>query len=391
MNAPTTLRQKDLHTWPRYEAAALGFRNYWYPVSWARDVGRKPRAFQLLGEPVMLLREQGRVYAFYNQCPHRGIPLSVGRQDFPGTWSCRYHGWVFDLESGVLRAALTDGPDSPICGKVQAKTYPVAERAGLVWVYMGEGVPPPVEDDIPEAFLHEDAVIEGRITVREGNWRYGAENGFDEAHAKYLHRYGSLWTMFRHIPAWSKRLGGPQLDAEGVWLSRPPNSIGMEADYPGLGVWPPSHWWKSRKRGSGNRIAIRLPGCLVSQYTTHAHYEWYVPVDRDHHRYLQFLVTRGRGWAALEYRLRYWLYRRWLFHGQFNDQDAWMVGLMPETGPERLFRPDSSITAWRRLCEHARGETPAEASLAEQLEAVAASYESPVPSEPESALARGRE
>ncbi|HEY7060761.1 MAG TPA: Rieske 2Fe-2S domain-containing protein [Chloroflexota bacterium] len=376
MNAPTDMRQRDLHVWPRYEAAALGFRNYWYPVTWSRAIGRKPKAFRLLGEPVMLLRERGKVYAFYDQCPHRGIPLSVGRQEWPGTWSCRYHGWTFDLATGVLKAALTDGPDSPICGKVRAKTYPVEERAGMIWVWMGEGASAvPVEDDIPPAFLEPDAVIVGRINVRKGNWRYGAENGFDEAHAKYLHRYGSLWTMFRHIPAWAKRIGGPQIDAAGVWLSRPPNSIGMEAEYPGLGVWPPAHWWKSRKRGQGNRIAIRLPGCLVSQYATHAHYEWYVPVDRGHHRYLQFLVMRATGKDALEYRLRYWLYRRWLFHGQFNGQDAWMVELMPETGPERLFRPDASITAWRRLCEHARGEAPADTPLAAQLQEVAASYE----------------
>ena len=358
MNAPTTLRQRDLHVWPRYEAAAQGLPNYWYPLTWSRAVGRKPVTLQLLGQPLMLLREQGRVYAFHDQCPHRGTPLSVGRQDFPGTWSCRYHGWCFDLASGVLKAALTDGPDSPICGKVRAQTYPVEERAGLVWVYVGNEPAPPVEADIPEAFLHEDAVIVGRITERPGNWRYAAENGFDEAHGKYLHRYGSLWTMFRHIPAWSKRVGGPRMDDEGVWLSRPPNDIGLEAEYPGLGVWPPAHWWKSRKRGSRNTIAIRLPGCLVSQYAGHAHYEWYVPVDRDHHRYPQFLVTRARGWSALEYRLRYWLYRRWLFHGQFNDQDGWMVRLMPETGPERLFRPDASITAWRRLFDNARGATP---------------------------------
>jgi hypothetical protein len=31
---------------------------------------------------------------------------------------------------------------------------------------------------------------------------------------------------------------------------------------------------------------------------------------------------------------------------------------MPETVPERLYRPDVSITAWRRLCEQARGLVP---------------------------------
>ena len=38
----TALRQRDLHVWPRYEAAALGFRNYWYPVTWSRQISQKP-------------------------------------------------------------------------------------------------------------------------------------------------------------------------------------------------------------------------------------------------------------------------------------------------------------------------------------------------------------
>jgi phenylpropionate dioxygenase-like ring-hydroxylating dioxygenase large terminal subunit len=262
------------------------------------------------------------------------------------------------LATGELKAALTDGPDSPVCGKVRVRTYPVEERAGLVWVYMGEGKPPPVEEDIPEAFLHSDSVVVGRITERPGNWRYAAENGFDEAHAKYLHRYGSLWTLFRQIPAWSRRKSGPVLDENRVWLSRIPDEVGMQADYPGLGRWPKHRWWK--KRGPGGKLSIRLPGLLRSQYKMHAHYEWYIPVDQYKHRYLQTLVTRGAISTALDFRIRYWLYRRWLFHVGFNSQDGWMVRLMPETAPERLFRPDSSITAWRRLCDRARGQDPSQ-------------------------------
>jgi hypothetical protein len=90
---------------------------------------------------------------------------------------------------------------------------------------------------------------------------------------------------------------------------------------------------------------------------------------------LQLLVTRGTGKRALAYRLRYWTYRRWLFHGQFNDQDGAMVAMMPENGPERLFRPDVSITAWRRLCEHARGAQPPAVSLADRMAAVSVEAE----------------
>ena len=62
----TTMRQRDLSVWPRYDAAVLGFRNYWYPVTWSRRIGSKPYPFRLLGEPIMFYREQRKVYAFYD-------------------------------------------------------------------------------------------------------------------------------------------------------------------------------------------------------------------------------------------------------------------------------------------------------------------------------------
>ena len=350
--------------WPRYNAAVLGFRNYWYPVMWARDLKRRPVALKLCGDPIMLLRGQGKPYAFYNQCPHRGIPLSVGRQDFPGTWSCRYHGWVFDLETGVLRAALTDGPDSPICGKVRAKTYPVEERGDLLWVWMGDGTPPPVEADIPEQFLDKDAVVCGRITVQRGNWRYAAENSFDSGHANYLHRYGAVHSMFRKMPAWSHPT--VTADEEG-WLTVQRHASGLEAEYAGLGTYPPREFWRHIR--TKNRLSIRLPGTVRLKYEGYKHYSfiWLAPVDADHYRLLQFYVTSARGLEAAHFRLNYALYLKPAHHIQFNNQDTRMVRLTPESGPEWLYRPDVSITAWRRLCEHARGEEPAAAPLEQQL------------------------
>src|SRR5439155_4971399 len=146
--------------------------------TWSRSVQDKPVAIQLLDAPIMLLREQGQVRALFNQCPHRGVPLSVGRQEFPGTWTCRYHGWTYDLATGTLKAVITDGPDSPICGKVRVQTFPVEERAGLIWVYVGDEPAPPVEAHIPEEMLHPDSVVAGRITIQKGNWRYACENSF---------------------------------------------------------------------------------------------------------------------------------------------------------------------------------------------------------------------
>jgi hypothetical protein len=46
----------------------------------------------------------------------------------------------------------------------------------------------------------------------------------------------------------------------------------------------------------------------------------------------------------------FWIWRRWAYMGQFNAQDQWMIESM-SIPPERLYRPDASITAWRKLVE----------------------------------------
>ena len=97
--------RQDWATWPTYEAAVHGLPGrYWYPVMWSVLLNRKPVAIEIVNRRIMLMRDGGRAYALDDRCPHRGVPLSLGSQEFPGTISCPYHGWTFDLSSGCLRA-----------------------------------------------------------------------------------------------------------------------------------------------------------------------------------------------------------------------------------------------------------------------------------------------
>lgn len=362
--APTHPGQ-DWSSWPIYHSATHGLRNYWYPVQWAARVGRKPLPVRLLGEDIALVREGDRIYALHDRCPHRGVPLSLGRRQFPGTLSCVYHGWTFRLDSGVLCAVLTDGPDSPICGRVRVRTYPVAQRLGLVWVYLGDGPVPPVERELPAELVENRFVMGGRSDIRAGNWRFAAENGFDEGHAKYLHNT-ALWRLFKVMPAWNRT----RVSREGPWLVRVQDELHWEAEYPGLGVWTNKRWWRRTplpdRPGKGKRVnpvidamdipgfvSIRLPGLLRVAYPKFIHYEWYVPVDVDHVRYVQIMVRFETGLRAALFKVSYLAAIRWLFHGQFTRQDAWMVDVT-DAPPERLYRPDVSITAWRRMLEKAR-------------------------------------
>lgn len=349
--------RRDWSTWPRYEAAVLGFREYWYPVAWSRKIGAKPTPVQALGQKIMLVRDDGVVRALHDRCPHRGVPLShkMASQEFPGTWSCCYHGWTFDLETGVLVAAITDGPESPICGKVAVRTYPVHEQRGLVWVWMGDGEPRPFADDVPAELLDPKAVVVGRITVRDGNWRFGAENGFDDGHAKWLHR-NALWTKRVKMPVWSEM----KVIRDNEWITRRKDAMHYKADFPGLGSFPRKKWYK-RREGNKTKVSLRLPGTLRVKYETWTHFEWWVPVTATNHIYVQ-LATMNRGrWENLKFWFYYRFWARWVFHGMFNDEDRLMVEVT-DAPPERLYRPDVSLTEWRRLVEEEARYGPGEAA-----------------------------
>jgi phenylpropionate dioxygenase-like ring-hydroxylating dioxygenase large terminal subunit len=330
------------------------------------DLRSKPVARKVCGEKVMLIRHQGKAYGLRDRCPHRGVPLSYGQVEAPGTITCVYHGWTYSIETGDLVAVLTDGPDSPIVGKrnVCVPTFPVEERAGIVFVYVGDEAPPPVEADIPEEVLRPNAVVTGWFRERKGNWRFALENGFDEGHANYLHRR-SWWTWFRVMPAWREATVG----REGDWLVRVGGKMRWFDNYPVIGEWPKKPYFYQTVSRGRIRGSARLPGWIRIERPGWTAFEVFMGMDNDHHRSFMFLVKQTTGLGALAFKAIFWIWRRWAYMGNFNAQDQWMIESM-QIPPERLYRPDSSITAWRKLVEEVsrggRGQT--EAALAAATE-----------------------
>lgn len=360
----------DWGSWPRYDAAGTGLRNYWYPVIWGAEVKRSPTAVRVCGEDIVVQRDElGVVHALHDRCPHRGVRLSQGTEEFPGTVSCPYHGWTYRLSDGELVAVITDGPDSPMCGKVSVATYPTAEAVGLVWVFIGDREPHPLTDQLPVELVDPpDFAVGGRIEDRDGDWRLYAENGFDEGHAKFLHRK-SLWRLFKVMPTWNKI----HVHREGRWLYRIEDERYWEADFPGLGTWSNDRWWKIKpKQQQGKMLgntggskkndpyiagrdfpgfaSLAAPGMLRIAYPQFIHYEFYVPIEEGRTKYVGVMVQFKTGLAKAGFYAKYLGGIRWLFHGQFSGQDHWMVA-ETDAPPERLYRPDISLIEWRRLIE----------------------------------------
>ena len=115
-------------------------RDIWYfALPTATLAAGKMLAKTICGEPILFARTpEGRAYALRDICPHRGIPLSDGRM-VGGEVECCYHGWKFNGAGNcTCIPSLTKEQEFDL-GKVKVKAYPVTERMGGLWIWMGEG------------------------------------------------------------------------------------------------------------------------------------------------------------------------------------------------------------------------------------------------------------
>lgn len=70
-------------------------RNAWYVAAWRDEIGTALFARRLLDEPLLIYRElSGRMVALADLCPHRFVPLHMGRRHGDAI-ECAYHGLRF--------------------------------------------------------------------------------------------------------------------------------------------------------------------------------------------------------------------------------------------------------------------------------------------------------
>lgn len=122
----------------------------WWPVCLGAELDHgKPLAVQCEGQKIALFRDrQGAARALEDRCPHRRVPLSMGRVTPEGQLQCGYHGWTFDGGNGVLTAIpnLDPGERVPPCSIIY---FAVKEEAGIVYVW--SGAPDSVVNELPLA------------------------------------------------------------------------------------------------------------------------------------------------------------------------------------------------------------------------------------------------
>jgi len=163
-------------------------RRYWQPVALSDELkGERPvRAVTVFGENLVLFRDEaGTLGLIGRSCPHRGADLCYGRLE-DGGLRCPFHGWLFDAQGKCLETPA-EPEDSRLRHQIRHPSYPVIEKNGMIFAYMGEGDPPalPALDCLAAPESHSFS-FKGFVDC---NWLQLLEVGIDPAHASYLHRF----------------------------------------------------------------------------------------------------------------------------------------------------------------------------------------------------------
>ncbi len=163
-------------------------RRYWQPAALAEELdgGRPVAPVTLLGERLVLFRDDdGELGLIGRHCLHRGADLCFGRREDNGL-RCPFHGWLYDRNGRCLEQP-GEPEGSRMHERLRTISYPVVEKNGVVFAYLGPGEPPgfPAFDCFRAPRSHVFA-FKG---LWECNWLQALEIGIDPAHASFLHRF----------------------------------------------------------------------------------------------------------------------------------------------------------------------------------------------------------
>jgi vanillate O-demethylase monooxygenase subunit len=163
--------------------------NQWYVAAFSHEIEPGKLLHRtLLDEPVVLYRDKGgKPVALFDRCPHRGMPLSMGKLIKGDTLQCLYHGFEYDTQGRCNYIPSQDRVPEPMA----VRRFPTVETWQWVWIWMGD---PALADSrlIPD---HDRIGLTrpgwysatGILLRVEANYLLPYENLVDATHISYLH------------------------------------------------------------------------------------------------------------------------------------------------------------------------------------------------------------
>ena len=264
-------------------------RRYWQPVALVDELEqRRPVVpVKVMGEDLVLFRAQdGELGLVGRYCPHRGADLCYGRIE-DGGLRCVFHGWLFD-KTGQCLEQPAEPENSKMYKRIKTAGYPVEQKNGIVFAYMGPGGAPgfPGFDcfNAPDEYTF---AFKGWI---ESNWLQALEVGIDPAHASFLHRYlEDEDTAKAYGKQFRDRVGDSEIPMTQLLREYPRPEIMVEKTDYGLRIITLRHLENGKTHVRiTNQVfptAITIPMSNEMTIT-----QWHVPID-DHNCYWYAIFT----------------------------------------------------------------------------------------------------
>jgi nitrite reductase/ring-hydroxylating ferredoxin subunit len=366
-------------------------RLYWQPVGLAEELaGPRPvKAVRLMDQDLVLFRDEaGRLGLLDRDCPHRGADLAYARRERGGL-RCPFHGWLFDVAGKCLEMPA-EPEGSRYCERIRQGAYPVRERNGLIFGYLGAGEPPAFPDfDCFIASESHSFAFKGHM---ECNWLQALEVGIDPAHASFLHRFEedeSTETGY-----------GRQFRAASIDSNIPMTTLLRDYPRPKIDVEPTAFGLRllTRRQLNERQTHLRVTNLLfpnafvIPMSAEMTITQWHVPVDDGSNYWYAIFTSFGRPvekdemrrqrlelYQLPDYKPRLNRANRWGYNPEqqrtktftgmgfdINVHDQWACesqGPIADRTREHLGTSDKAIIAYRRLllrsiAQAEAGETP---------------------------------
>jgi phenylpropionate dioxygenase-like ring-hydroxylating dioxygenase large terminal subunit len=384
--------QNDLITrvGPGTPAGAL-MRHYWQPTALVDELsGNRPiKPVRLLGEDLVIFKDaEGRYGLIGRRCPHRGTDLAFGRLE-DGGLRCAFHGWLFNVEGRCLQTPA-EPDDSNLCANIRQKAYPVVEKSGILFAYMGPGEPPALPRF--DCFVAPDSHTFAFKGMIDCNWLQSLEVGIDPVHTSFLHRFFQDEDPSRGY--------GKMFRDQSLGTEMPMTQIMREFPRPRIEVEPTEFGFRlvTLRQISETNAHVRVTNLMfpnafhipMSREMTIT--QWHVPIDDSRHYWYAIFTSFGAAVNKDEMRRqRLELYQLPEYipnknksndngfdpHEQehetytgmgadINVHDQWAcesMGVIQDRTEEHLGTSDKAIVAYRRLLRQAieqtgKGERP---------------------------------
>jgi choline monooxygenase len=170
------------------------FAHTWQLVGRAEQVAEHGQFFttDVGNDAIVVLRDGDLLRGFYNVCLHRAGPVAsgCGRRN---TLQCRYHGWTYGLDGGLLRAPEMQGVAHFDPAAMHLVPIKIATWGPLVFANLDGKAPPLLEvlEDVPARVAPFRCDTMRYVMRKEWeiacNWKIYVDNYLEGYHVPVVH------------------------------------------------------------------------------------------------------------------------------------------------------------------------------------------------------------